>query len=201
MKQKKFITPHRDRVRRAIEWISKLPEKISIFDREAFVEFYLLEDVVRLYEYRLEQEEKKEVHTPAGERAKRANIEKFKAVLKIFNSAIEVAWGQITSGNYSKVWKAIPEHALMIAANNVKNLPILSRIAVDMLNDLYDETLISREEEQWLDQSLEDLDSHEANVRKVKDIPSREEIDEIIKAVEVVIPDGKTASRIKSKLN
>ena len=48
-----FITSHRMRVKKANETIKNLPERISVFDREAYVEFFLLEDIVRLYDYRL----------------------------------------------------------------------------------------------------------------------------------------------------
>ena len=68
--QTKFITSHRVRVARANELINQLPERISIIDREAYVEFFLLEDIVRLYEYRLNQERKKNVETKAGEMTK-----------------------------------------------------------------------------------------------------------------------------------
>lgn len=55
MQQQKFITSHRDRVQRAIKLISNLSEHISIFDREAFVEFFLLEDIERLYRSRYQK--------------------------------------------------------------------------------------------------------------------------------------------------
>ena len=201
MQQQKFITSHGYRLRRAKDLIPTLPEKISIINREAIVEFFLLEDIARLYEYRLEQEKRKVVKTPAGERAKRANMEKFTAIINLFNSAIEIAWSEITSGNYSAVWKAIPEHALMIAANSVKNLPTLRKIAVSLLKELSDEAALATAENVGFEEDLNDLDSHEANVRRVKGLPSPDEIDALIKAVEVAIPDKNAASQSKPNLN
>lgn len=165
------------------------------------MEFYLLEDIVRLYEYRLEIEKNKVVVTPAGERAKRANIEKFTAIINLFNSAIEIAWGEITSGNYSAVWKAIPEHALMVAANNVKNLPALRKIAVDLLKELSDEAMSAAAENAGFEEDLSELDAHEENARRVKGLPSSEGIAALIKAVEVAIPDKKVVSKAKTNLN
>lgn len=193
----KFITSHRFRVKRAEEARKNSPEKISIFDREAFVEFYLLEDIVRLYEYRLETEKKKKVETRAGEMAKKRNIEKFTALINIFKSAIEIAWGEITSGNYKTVWKAIPEHALMVAANSLKYLPELRDLAVRLLKTLSEEALEAVGQSVAFDESLDDIEAHDANVRTVRGLPSEAEINEIIRAVEVAIPDE--VDRRKSK--
>ena len=187
--QQKFITSHSFRVQRAKELLKKSPERISIWDREAYVEFYLLEDIVRLYEYRLEQEKKKHVETHAGAKAKALNIEKFSSILNIFKSATEIAWGEITSGNYSIVWKSIHEHALMMAAGSVKNLPQLKQLAIQLLRDLSDEAINATSENVNFNEELDDLNSHEENVRKVKGVPSSDEIDALIKAVEVAIPD------------
>lgn len=189
--QSKFITSHRTRVRRAETARKNSPEKISIFDREAYVEFYLLEDIVHLYEYRLDTEAKKKVTTRAGEMAKARNMKKFNAIIKIFTSAIEIAWGEITSGNYKAVWSSIPEHALMVAANSLKYLPELRAIAVKMLKNLSNEALEAAKERVALDDSLDEIEDHEANYRSVKNMPSEDEIDAIIRAVEDIIPDKK----------
>ena len=54
--QSKTIRSHRARVRQANEALKNDPklskERISIVDREALVEFYLLEDIVDLYQVR-----------------------------------------------------------------------------------------------------------------------------------------------------
>ena len=192
MKQQKFITSHRFRVSRAKRAIQNSPERISIFDREAYVEFYLLEDIVRLYEYRLEAEKRKVVTTRAGELGKNRNIEKFSAIINIFKSAIEIAWSEITSGNYKNVWKAINEHALMIAAGSMKNLPELRQLAVALLKELSEEALAATQENAEFNEQLDDLESHEANVRSVRGLPSAEEIDELVRAAEVAIPDERT---------
>lgn len=197
MQQQKFITSHRTRVKRAKDALKDSPEKVTLIDREAYVEFYLLEDVVRLYEYRLEQEKRKVMTTRAGERGKNANVEKFSAIINLFNSAIEIAWGQITSGNYSAVWKAIPEHALSIAASSIKNLPALRKIAVDLLKELLDEAVVASAENIAFEEDQDRLDAHDANVRSVKGLPSPEEVDALIRAVEVAIPSKKVTPRTK----
>ena len=197
--QAKFITSHRSRVKRAEEYRKNSPEKISIFDREALVEFYLLEDIVRLYEYRLSEEQKKKVETRAGEMSKKRNMEKFSAIINIFKSAIEIAWGEIASGNYKAVWSAIPEHALMVAASKLKYLPELRELAVRLLKTLSNEALEATQQNVLFEESLDEIEDHESNFRRVKGLPSTDEIDEIIKAVEVAIPDEKKISR--SKLN
>lgn len=186
--QVKFITSHGNRVKRAEEYRKNSPEVISIFDREAFVEFYLLEDIVRLYKYRLEGEQNKKVETRAGAMTKKRNIEKFSAVINIFESAIEIAWGEITSGNYKAVWSAIPEHALMRAANSLKHLPELRDLSVKLLRSLSNDALEATAQNADFDQSLDEIEDHEANVRRVKGLPSADEIEEVIRAIEIAIP-------------
>lgn len=200
--QIKFISSHRSRVRRAEEYRKNSPEKISRFDREALVEFYLLEDIVRLYEYRLDLEQKKKIETRAGEMAKKSNIEKFSAIVKIFKSAIEIAWAEITSGNYKAVWSAIPEHALMAAANSLKYLPQLRDLAIKLLRTLSNDALEATEQSELFNESLDEIDDHEANYRTVKGLPSAAEIDEVIRAVEVAIPkDEKDVNKPNPNIN
>lgn len=187
--QTKFIRSHKDRVREANRLRKELPDKISIVDREAIVEFLLLEDVVRLYENKLansvHQDNQK---TRAGKLARKNNIEQFAAILKIFETATEVAKALIDNGNYKAVWKAIPEHALMVASGKTKYLIKLREIAVTLLRTLSEEALAASGEAQKLDEDLNELEDHDANVRTVAGLPSFEEIDEVIKAVEVAIP-------------
>lgn len=189
IQSRKIITSHKSRVQRAEAARMASGEIISIFDREAYVEFYLLEDIVRLYQARLDAEKQKVVDTYIGRLAKERNIQKFEAIILLFKSAVEVAWAMISSGNYKAVWKNIPEHALMVAANNVKYLPKLREIGVDMLKTISDETMVALEENYRLGQDAAAVVDHEVNVRTVKNMPSAAEIDAVIKAVEAAIPD------------
>ena len=197
--QQKFITSHAFRVKRAEKIRKESPEKISIFDREAYVEFFLLEDIVRLYEHRLEVENKKKVDTRAGQMAKERNVRTFTAIIGVFKSAIEIAWSEITSGNYKSVWKNIPERPLMMAANSLKYLDNLKKLSVEMLKGLSDEALEAARQAASLDESLDDIESHEDNVRRITGLPSAAEIDAVIRAVEVAIPSAD--GTVKSKLN
>lgn len=201
MAQEKFIRSHRARVKQAEEWRQRSPEKISIFDREAFVEFYLLEDIVRLYEYRMERERDKKVQTRAGEMSKQNNMAKFAAIINIFKSAIEIAWDHIDTGNYKAVWRSIPERQLATAANSIKYLPELRELATTLLRSLSDESVAAVEEWQKQQEELDRIEDHEANVARFKDLPTKDEIDALIRAVEIAIPDSKKASRINARPN
>lgn len=197
--QTKFITSHRSRVKRAEQARRQSPEKISIFDREAYVEFYLLEDIVRLYQYRLDREQKKVVETRPGRIAKERNIRKFMAIINVFTAAAEIAWGEIDSGNYSVVWKKIPEGALMLAANSLKHLPRLCAIGTSMLKALSDESLIAEKSVVDFDEAMDAIEDHEANVRNLRGLPSPDEVEAIIREANSAISDGIAAG--KSKLN
>ncbi len=189
MAQQKFITSHKTRVKRANEYIKNSPERITIIDREAFVEFYLLEDIERLYKYRLSKEQAKVPETHAGELAKQRNMQKFSNILEIFQSVIEIAWALIDDAHYKEVWRAINEHALMIAAGSSKNLDALEEMGRDLLRKVFDDAVQVGIIKQKMDEDIEDLEAHDANARTVSGLPSAEEIGELLKAAEAVIPD------------
>lgn len=198
--QTKFITSHRSRVQRAEQARKQSPEKISIFDREAYVEFYLLEDIVRLYKYRLEREQKKVVETRPGHIAKERNIRKFSAIINVFTAAAEIAWGEIDSGNYSVVWSNIPEGALMLAANSLKHLPKLCAMGTKMLQALSDESLQAEQSVVEFDEAMDALEDHEANVRSLRGMPSPEEIKAIIMEAKSAVAEGIPVAKSKSKI-
>ena len=173
----KIIRSHNERAKQVNEMLKTEPyyncQRISIVNREAFVEFLLLEDINRLYNIRLKQEKAYIPKGRADEKGKQLNIEKFSAIIKIFDAAIGVARAAIQSGDYKKVWKAIHEGALMAASKNgVKNLPELRQLAVDMLRDILGDTVYAREANSLLEEDLDNLDAHEENVRRFNDLPS-----------------------------
>ncbi len=201
MAQQKFIRSHRARVKQANETLRNNPryrgERISIVDREAFVEFYLLEDIVKLYNIRLREEQAYVPQGRADEKGKRQNIEKFSAIIAVFNAAIGAARSAINSADYKKVWKAIHEGALMAAANSVRSLPELKSLAIELLRELSEDMVVAVDVSHELDEDLDDLDAHEENVRRVKDLPpTMDEIEEVIRAAEAAIPDRKKTSRL-----
>ena len=171
--------------------------RISLIDREAFVEFLLLEDIVKLYEKRLKNEQNYIPDGRPGEMAKKRNIAKFSAIINVFNAAVEVARAAIDSGDYKKVWKAIHEGALMAAANSIKNLPELKKMAIELLHELSKDMIFAEGVENDMNKEFDDLESHEENVRRVKDLPpTMDEIEEVIRAAEAAIPDRKKTSRL-----
>lgn len=197
----KIIRSHKARVKQANEMLKNNPrykgESISIFDREAFVEFYLLEDIVKLYNIRLKEEQAYIPQGRADEKGKQINIEKFSAIINVFNAAIGAARTAINSGNYKKVWKAIHEGALLAVAKSVRNLPEMRELAIELLRELSADMIEAVSVSQGLDEDLDDLDAHEANVRSVKNLPpTMDEIEEVIRAAEAAIPDRKRNSRL-----
>ena len=204
----KIIRSHAKRVKQAKDLLANNPrysrERISRWDREAFVEFFLLEDIVRLYEIRLNDEK---AHEVVGERVSafgtRSNIEKFSAIIMVFKAAVEAARTAINGGEYTKVWKAIHEYQLIDASKSIKNLAEMRRMAVDMLRELSGDAMAAAEERTALEEDMDDLEAHEANLRKVRGIPlTPESIEEVIKNAEEAIPDRNKKSRlnVNSKL-
>lgn len=197
----KILKSHRARVRQANETLKNNEkyrgQRISIIDREAFVEFYLLENIVRLYEVRLENEQNYHSDGRLDEMARQRNIKKFSAIIDVFKAAVGAARAAIDSGDYKKVWKAIHEGALMAAANSVKNLPELKKMAIELLRELSEDMVVAEDLSHGLDEDLDDLEAHEENVRRVKNLPpTMDEIEEVIRAAEAAIPDRKKTSRL-----
>ena len=131
------------------------------------------------------------------QRGRDKNIEKFSRIIDVFNAAIGSALAAINSGDYKRVWKAIPEGALMAAANSVRNLPVLRKIAVEMLRDLYNDAYEASSISYGLEEDIQELDEHDANIRSFNDISlTPESIEEVIRAVEAAIPDKKSTTKV-----
>ena len=197
----KFIESHRTRVKRAKLQADRLPEKISRSDMEAFVEFYLLEDVLNLIEWRLAKEKGKTVETRGGELAHKSNLAKFTSIKNVFEQAVEIVWAMIDSGNYKVVWRSIPERALMKNASNIKNLPKLRAIGTKLLEAMMEEMRTALVEDTKFTESLDDIESHNENVSRYQGLPSMDEIEEVIKAAELAIPEIKGKKKDSPILN
>ncbi len=200
MASQQFITSHSERVKKAKKAIEHY-ETTSIADREAFVEYYLLEDILHLYQYRLEKEQRRVVDTRAGEMAKKRNIDRFGAIVQIFSAAVDIAGSALNSGDYKSVWKAIHEHSLIVAARNVKNLPEMRKLAIEMLKELAGAANEAVAEAVGMDEDLDAVESHDANVRKVLGLPSQDEVEQLIRVAEKVIPDKQQSRRSAAKPN
>lgn len=195
MQQQKFITSHAERVKRAKEWIKRLPEHISRFDREAFVEFFLLEEVEGLYRYRYGKVKSRKPTTREGIHFQKKQLEKMHYLIYMLVKCIEIMHGKLDEGAYSDVWMAIPEHQLKMAANNLKYLDKLIEITEDMLNDMSQEALALARKMKEQDEFMNDLEIHEANARSYYDVAEfNGEIDEII-------PSDTVDVNTKNKLN
>lgn len=212
---KTTIRSHRARVQAAKDFLATSSrysaEKISLLDREAFVEFFLLEDIYALYEMRLANAQSRNKKTLAGKYSKQSNIRKFKAFLEVLGSAMEVAEGMIESGEYAKVRRAIPEALLMIFANSVKFLPTLTKIATEMYEDLSGESLEAEDQRDDMTESVEETHAHEENVRRAKALPDldpnlAETIEEVLPATDstrtnTADEDKRSTQRRRSRLD
>ena len=189
--QAKFITSHTSRVQRAEMFRERSPEKISVFDREALVEYYLLEDITRLYRYRLQQANEKlarGMKTPDGIRGTKKNIEKYKAVIAIFECAMELAWCAIEAGNYKVVWSSIPEGPLMAAAKDLKYLPQLRDLSIKLMRDLLEEATFASEEWSIVRKDIDALVAHVKKAREEK-APQSSDAENAIAAIKRAIAD------------
>lgn len=196
----KIIRSHRKRVKAANQTLKTNPrfsiQGISKISREAFVEFFLLEDIAKLYEFRLRDERAYIPQGRAGEKVKQLNIKKFMAVINVLNAAIETVRGAIAAGKYTMVRQAIKERKFKSAAKNVKHLPKLRELAINLLRDLSEDLYLALESDRGLDEDLDELERHEANVEKVKNLPPMSEIEEVIRVAEELIPNEKRSSKL-----
>lgn len=196
MNQKSIVRSHRQRVKDANNYVkTQQNEKINRIDREAIVEFFLLEDIDRLYDYRLHRltERSRIIGSRAGEMAQSSNIMRLNALKNLISAAIDVAGSFIYTGQYKPVWQAIPEHALMASVknnnNNIKYLVKQKEIVIELLRSLSDAALLAQAESQKMDESLDEIERHEKNAASVYGI-QLDSIDAIIAEAEKVLPSS-----------
>ena len=185
----KFIHSHAERKKKAEQLRQTLPMPVSFFDREALVEFLLLEELVNLYTYRLKVEKGRQCGTRGGEMARERNVTAFAALIKVFSTAMEIAEGEIYNGNFKAVWSSIPEGALMKASKSTKYMAQMRTLATKMLKSISEDALFAASQAELLDEDLDEIEIHEANVRRVRNLPSASDIDAMIREVELAIPD------------
>lgn len=169
--QTKFITSHTERLRRAKEYASRFPVKLSRFDLEAFVEFYLVEDIRRLYEYRHTVVKSRKKTTREGVFYQKKQLEKINYLIYMLDKCLDVLEGKLDDGAYSDVWRAIREHQLKVAAGNLTYLDELIKLTEGMLKEVDDEALLLAQKMLGGNEFMEELEAHDANARKVMGIP------------------------------
>lgn len=201
----KFISNHKTRVQRANEYVRKSPERISIFDREAIVEFYLLEDIERLYKYRQDRVAERLPETEEGRIYRELQYEKLGYLLCMLKACIEVMQGKIQEGEFSDVWKAIHEHALMMAAGREKYLNQLISLVEEMLKDIDETTLEIARNRKEQGEFIKELRDHDINVRKYYDLPANEDscehINDVAQAADATVPNDANKSRLDPNTN
>lgn len=165
-KKENIIRSHGARVKAAKVLIANDPtyskRNISIFDREAFVETFLLEDLFNFYQNSLDAIQNSAFTTRRAEELKRIQAANIKAILKLLASAFDVARLIILEGSdLSLVWKSIPEHVLMHKATKQKQLDALREIVKGIQGDLFEKArlvgvVVRRHDEDDLDLKSED---------------------------------------------
>ena len=195
MTQKKIIRSHGARRKAADTYIKtqKVGERINLIDREAFIEAYLLDDIVNLYKIRLAKEVAKKPSTDAGKMSQERTIKKFQSLIHLFTSAAEVASDLLDNGCYTPVWRAIHEHALMSAANNLKYIDKLKDFAIDLLTILSDDANKAGLCDKSLAQALQELENHEANVQLVNEMFSGVATGDPVQVAAVAIAEANAA--------
>ncbi len=201
MKQQKFITSHRYRVQRAKEFISRLGERVSIFDREAFVEFFLLEDIDRLYHFRYQKVKSRKPTTREGIFYQKKQLEKMHYLIYMLTGCIEVFNMKIDVGSYSDVWKAIHEHQLMVAAGNMKYLDDLVKMTETMLKEVDEEALEIAHKMLENGEFMNDLEAHDDNVRTLRGIPEYVEGNDVIEPIYAGKNNRNNMNNMKPDLN
>lgn len=196
----KTIRSHRARAKQA-NHVLKYDEyfstvRVSIFDREAFVEFLLLEDVRDHYinTYKYVKSQKKE--TREGAFYRKRQLETIHYLIYMLNKCIEIMHGKLSSGAYSDVWKAIHERQIMVAAKNIKYLNDLVGIVEVMLKDVDSEALELAKSKRVAEEFMDDLEIHDANVRTHFGLDA-DTIDDVVEPEDVTSALGEYDSKVK----
>jgi hypothetical protein len=198
------LRTHGERIKAAKAIIQSRNQKINIIEREAFVEFLLLEDIHKDYSERLLRA-KRDYDAAADafdKRTNQSNVRIFNAVVKVFRALISVTKALIEQGNYTAVWSAIPESKLAKMAKDPKRYGELAELSAIILKRLGNDAIAGEEVGKILDEAIEDFDSNKANARVVYDIPSSSDINAIV-AETLTVAESilGSAKKTKPKIN
>ncbi len=196
MAQQKILRSHRARIE-AVKHIIPTQEHVSLFDREAFVEFLLLEDIHRLYLYRYDKVKARKPATQEGIFYQKKQLEKMHYVIYMVTVCIEIMEGKMDYGDFTAVWKAIHEHQLMVAAGNMKYLDNLVKLVEIMLGDISREALEAAQKMRDREEFMAELEDHDANMRRIKGLEEYV----VDKIAQVVMPQDTSNNRPKSNSN
>lgn len=172
------IRSHAERVKKANEYVKKFRaegKSINIFDREAIVEYLLLEDLCNyakdnVVEMRAIVEGKgKKLSSKGGRLAASTKAREYAALAKGLQTLTEVVYLKIQNGEYSSVWKMIPEHILMKMARSQKYLMQFIAIVTDMLKESKNDMQFAEFGYQKVD---EEIDRIEAEIKNMDEINS-----------------------------
>lgn len=195
----KTIRSHRERVRHA-NYIIKEDAffrrmRISIFDREAFVEFFLLEDLLRHYKIIYDDISSKRKETREGKFHQEKQLEKIRYAIYMLKKCIEIMQDKLSSGAFSEVWKAIREHQLMVAAGKLKYLDNLVKLIEEMLKEVDAEALEAARKKLAANEFMDDLENHDKNVRSYYGLESESTINEIVKPMDDDVKEDSKESK------
>ena len=161
------IRSHAERVKKANEYVKKFRaegKSINIFDREAIVEYLLLEDLCNYA-----KDNVVELSSKGGRLAASTKAREYAALAKGLQTLTEVVYLKIQNGEYSSVWKMIPEHILMKMARSQKYLTQFIAIVTDMLKESKNDMQFAEFGYQKVD---EEIDRIEAEIKNMDEINS-----------------------------
>lgn len=200
-----IIHSHRARIAEAKDWIRREGLRCSIFDREALVEFLLLEQVKAELEHRMIRFKSDYVtaESQLGKNALEGKMVTTENTIKILTSVIEVLKAFIYDEQYSLVWKVIPEHVLMKAATNTKRIKELLFVVTAIGDDTYDKALevegVRKFGENVATESKEGFDAKRKSQDDVLNKQSPSDIEESLKGLKKTLENSEIKPKDKSK--
>jgi len=199
LERNKIIRTHKERVRAAEHFRKNVSrERISIIDREAYVECYLLEDMRRLYELRLQEAlADDKIVTSFGVSAQINFIGQLTSLVEVLSSCIEAAKYIIKAGKYSLVWMAINESALMRASKKMEGMEQVLEMALKLDKELQEGRLKADEYLKALKEGKKENDRHIDNTRAVRGVKRNDAVPAAqMQSVASVVDSGATAEQL-----
>lgn len=200
-----IIHSHRARIAEAKDWIRRDGLRCSIFDREALVEFLLLEQVKAELEHRMIRfkSDYETAESLLGKNALEGKMVTTENTIKILTSVIELLRAFIYDGEYSLVWKVIPEHVLMKAATNTKKIEELLFVVTAIGDDTYAKALdvegVRKFGENVATKSKEEFDAKRKSQDDVLNKQSPSDIEESLKGLKKTLENSEIKPKDKSK--
>ena len=188
------IRTHKERVKYAKDSYNYRQDglKLSRLDLEAYVELYLIEDVALYHVDRMNALRNGQAVITRDNRLTSIAIDRHAKISRVFQEIANLCRYLVEFGEYRTVWMTIPERQIFKLSRNISNksLKELAAVATKIMKRLYSDAVELARNDAEFNTAQEYIRAEDENARQYYQLPSIDEIDEIVNEVNAMFPDN-----------